>query len=128
MMYTPTGFSAFENKKHKPTKKNGEPAKGFFNTYKRQHWNTPAYTVTMDNRKISSQNNVHPGRYLGKDNNGQNIFSDARALTLYEIMKAMSLPDDWPIPPDTSEAFIRRVIGEGIPPLFIKQLFEPIAL
>ena len=84
MMHTPTGKTAFDNKKFFPIKENGIPVKGYRNTYKRQNWDTPAYTVTMDNRKISSQNNVHPGRYLGKDQNGDDLYSDARTLTLYE--------------------------------------------
>ncbi|MGK0256093.1 MAG: DNA (cytosine-5)-methyltransferase 1 [Arcobacteraceae bacterium] len=124
MTHTPTSCSAFDNKLFKPTKVNGELVKGFKNTYKRQNWNLPAYTVTMDNRKISSQNNVHPGRYIGRNCDGHDLYTDARSLTLYEIMKIMSLPDDWPIPLGTSEAFIRSIIGEGIPPLFTKQVFE----
>ncbi len=128
MMHTPTSCTAFDNKTFKPIKEDGNLVKGFRNTYKRQNWNLPAYTVTMDNRKISSQNNVHPGRFLGKDCNENEIYSDARSLTLYEIMKIMSLPDDWPIPPNTSEAFIRRIIGEGIPPLFTKQVFAKLKL
>ena len=124
MMHTPTGKSAFENEVYKPKKENGDLIKGYKNTYKRQNWDTPAYAVTMDNRKISSQDNVHPGRQI-KNSKGL-IYSDPRTLTLYELMKVMSLPDDWPIPENTSEAFIRRVIGEGIPPLFIKQLFQEI--
>lgn len=124
MMHTPTNCSAFDNEHYKPVKDNGDLIKGFKNTYKRQDWNSPAYTVTMDNRKISSQNNVHPGRFLGENEQGHKVFSDARTLTLYEIMKVMSLPEDWPIPSSASEAFIRRVIGEGIPPLFTKQVFE----
>lgn len=124
MMYTPTGRSAFENDYYFPKKANGEPVKGFKNTYKRQNWNTPAYTVTMDNRKISSQNNVHPGRYIGKDNNGKDIYSDPRALTVYELMIISSLPTNWAIPANTPEAFLRSIIGEGIPPLFVKKTFE----
>lgn len=124
MMHTPTGKTAFDNEKYFPIKENGTPVKGYRNTYKRQNWNTPAYTITMDNRKISSQNNVHPGRYLGKDENGDVLYSDARTLTLYELMLVMSLPPDWPVPPKTSEAFLRRIIGEGIPPLFVKKVFE----
>lgn len=124
MQHTPTGKSAFENKVYYPKKINGERVKGYLNTYKRQSWDMPAYTVTMDNRKISSQNNVHPGRFLGIDKEGLNIYSDARTLTLYEIMKVMSLPDDWNVPDDTSEAFLRRIIGEGIPPLFVKKVFK----
>lgn len=124
MQHTPTGQTAFDNLVYYPTKENGERVKGYHNTYKRQHWNTAAYTVTMDNRKISSQNNVHPGRQEGVDSDGEPLYSDARALTLYEIMKIMSLPEDWPIPDNTSEAFLRRIIGEGIPPLFVKKVFE----
>lgn len=126
MLYTPTGKSAFTNPKsdHKPKKENGELVKGFLNTYKRQNWDTPGYTVTMDNVKISSQNNVHPGRLIGKDANGNDIYSDPRTLTLYEIMRIMSIPENWPIPENASEAFLRRVIGEGVPPLMVKRFFE----
>lgn len=126
MLHTPTGCTAFDNIKYKPIKANGELVRGYHNTYKRQNWDTPAYTVTMDNRKISSQNNVHPGHFLYHDEQEGDIYSDHRALTLYELMRVMSLPDDWPIPDDTQEAFLRRIIGEGIPPLFIKRLFEMI--
>ena len=127
MMYTPTGQTAFDNpKSHRPIKVDGSFVRGYHNTYKRQNWDTPAYTVTMDNRKISSQNNVHPGRLVGQDENGENIYSDARTLTLYELMRVMSLPDDWNVPTNTDEAFLRRIIGEGIPPLFIKKLFAQV--
>ena len=127
MQYTPSGCSAFDNApEHRPQKIDGSLVRGYHNTYKRQNWDTPAYTVTMDNRKISSQNNVHPGRKDGFDKNGVQIYSDARTLTLYEIMKIMSIPDNWNLPDDTNEAFLRRIIGEGIPPLFGKQVFEKI--
>jgi DNA (cytosine-5)-methyltransferase 1 len=124
MMHTPTGKSAFENDYYKPIKENGELVKGYKNTYKRQKWDSPGYAVTMDNRKISSQDNVHPGRPINSSSG--KLFSDPRTLSLYEIMRVMSLPDDWPIPSKTSEAFIRRIIGEGIPPRFVKLLFENI--
>ncbi len=124
MQHTPTGCTAFDNPVYYPVKENGNPVKGYHNTYKRQNWDTAAYTVTMDNRKISSQNNVHPGRYERTDENGDAIYSDARTLTLYELMIIMSLPDNWPVPSNTSEAFLRRIIGEGIPPLFVKKVFE----
>ncbi|MEG0094777.1 MAG: DNA cytosine methyltransferase [Erysipelotrichaceae bacterium] len=124
MQHTPSGQTAFDNDVYYPVKADGKTVKGFRNTYKRQNWDSPAYTVTMDNRKISSQNNVHPGLKEYVDENGDNIYSDARALTLYELMKIMSIPDNWPVPDDTSEAFLRRIIGEGIPPLFVKKVFE----
>ena len=122
MQHTPTGCTAFDNKVFYPIKADGKPVKGYRNTYKRQNWDTPAYTVTMDNRKISSQNNVHPGRLEVEGNN--NLYSDARVLTLYEIMLIMSIPDNWNLPNNVSEAFVRRIIGEGIPPLFVKKVFE----
>lgn len=124
MMHTPTGKTAFDNDKYVPLKADGTPVTGYKSTYRRLRWDDPASTVTMDNRKISSQNNVHPGRYLGVDENGDCIYSDARALSLFELMRIMSLPDDWALPLNTNEAFVRSVIGEGIPPLFIKKLFE----
>ena len=124
MMYTPTGRTAFDNApEFRPVKKDGSFVRGYHNTYKRQNWHTPAYTVTMDNRKISSQNNVHPGRLIGYDENGNKLYSDARSLTLYELMRVMSLPENWNVPINTDEAFLRRIIGEGIPPLFIRKLF-----
>lgn len=127
MQYTPTGKSAFDNKlEYRPYKEDGSLVKGYHNTYSRQRWDSPAFTITMDNRKISSQGNVHPGRYVGKDEKGEDIYSDARTLTLFELMRIMSLPDNWPLPEDTNEAFVRRIIGEGIPPLFIKKLFNNI--
>ena len=113
MMNTPTGKSAFSNPIYKPIKENGELVKGFKNTYKRQNWNSPAYTITMDNVKISSQNNVHPGRCVGKDELGINIYSNPRVFS-----------DNWSVPNGSSEAFIRRVMGEGIPPLLTKKIFN----
>lgn len=124
MQHTETGKSAFQNEFYYPRKINGEPVKGYNNTYKRQNWDTPAYTITMDNRKISSQNNVHPGRYEYDDEKGDPVYSDARALTLYEILILMTIPENWNIPKKVSEAFLRRSIGEGVPSLFIKKIFE----
>jgi len=126
MRYTPTGKSAFFNEVHKPIKKDGTFVTGYPNTYMRQRWDKPAYTVTMDNRKISSQGNVHPGRLIGVSDNGEEVYSDPRTLTLFELMLVMSLPPSWPLPTSTQEAFVRRIIGEGIPPLFIKKLFKNI--
>ena len=124
MQHTPTGCTAFDNAVYYPIKEDGTAVRGYHNTYKRQNWDTTAYTVTMDNRKISSQNNVHPGRLEYVNEKGEEIYSDARTLTLYEIMIVSSLPPDWNIPKNTQEAFLRRIIGEGIPPLFVKKVFE----
>ena len=124
MIHTPTGKTAFDNVRYIPRKADGTPVSGYKSTYRRLRWISPASTVTMDNRKISSQNNVHPGRYIGVDADGEVLYSDPRALSLFELMRVMSLPDKWPLPKNTPETFVRSVIGEGIPPLFIKKLFK----
>lgn len=126
MQHTATGCSAFDNDKYKPRKKNGEIVKGFHNTYSRQRWDTPAYTIAMSNNQISTQNSVHPGRYVGKDSNGDDIYSDPRVFTVYELMRIMSIPDDWPIPVTVSKQYLRHIIGEGVPSLLIKKLFSQI--
>lgn len=126
MIHTPTGKTAFDNEKYYPKKANGKKVRGYKSTYRRLNWDAPASTVTMDNRKISSQNNVHPGHFIGLDENGDVVYSDPRALTTYELMRIMSLPEDWPIPDNAPEAFLRSIIGEGIPPLFVKKVFKQI--
>ena len=128
MIHTPTGKTAFDNKKYIPKKEDGTTVKGYKSTYRRLRWIDPASTVTIDNRKISSQNNVHPGHYLGEDENGDVVYSDPRVLSLLELMRVMSLPDDWPLPLNANVAFVRSVIGEGIPPLFVKKVFEKIII
>ncbi len=117
MMHTPTGHSAFENDYYYPKKTDGSRVKGYNTTYKRMDWDKPAPTITTANGVISSQCNVHPGR-LNKDG----TYSDARVLTVYEIMKLFTIPEDWNIPDWASENFIRKVIGEGVPPLLIYKI------
>lgn len=125
MMHTPTGQTAFDNiEKYKPRKKNGSLVTGFRNTYKRQHWDRPGTTVTMYSREISSQGNVHPGRFIGTDEEGYPLYSDARVMSIYELMLMTSLPHNWNIPDWASDHFIRCVIGEGIPPLLVKKIME----
>ena len=86
-------------------------------TYKRIEWDKPAPTITMCNGAISSQNNGHPG-YLKE--NGE--YSDARVLTLKEILILSGLPDNWKAPEWASENMIREVIGEGVPPRLIESI------
>ena len=117
MQHTPTGHSAFENEFYYPKKIDGTRVKGYNTTYKRMEWDKPAPTITMANGVISSQCNVHPGR-LNKDG----TYSDARVLTVYEIMRLFTIPDNWNIPIWANDNFIRRVIGEGIPPLLIYKI------
>lgn len=121
MMHTPTGHSAWENEVYYPKKTDGSPSKGYNTTYHRMDWDKPAPTVTRYNGVIGSQMNVHPGRLLA-----DGTYSDPRVLTIYELMKISSLPDDWNPPEWASDNLIRYVIGEGIPPLMVKKIMEQI--
>lgn len=124
MMHTPEGQSARKNKKFFPKKKDGTMVGGAPRTYMRMEWDRPAPTITMFNHTISSFQNVHPGRPTEK----KGIYSDARVLTILELMRVMSLPDDWNIPDWASEALVRLVIGEGVPPLMVKKIVQQLGL
>jgi len=113
MKHTPEGKSALKNEIFYPKKSNGEPIKGFHNTYKRMKWNEPCPARAMNNGNIGGHNNVHPGRLLP---NG--LYSDARVLTLRELFIVSSLPADWDLPKWCTDNLIRTVVGEAIPPMF----------
>ena len=123
MKHTPTGKSAFDNLEYYPKKKTGEKIKGYNNTYKRMNWDRPAPTVTMRNEIISSQENVHPGRELP-----DGTWSDARVLSLRELLIVSSLPAEMEIPKSLSERQFRTLVGEGIPPLMMKSILEGVVV
>lgn len=122
MKHTPTGKSAFKNEIYFPKKSDGSKINGYGNSYKRMRWDTPAPTITMRNEIISSQENVHPGRQLS---NG--CWSDARVLTLRELLIVSSLPPDIDQPSCLTETSFRQVIGEGIPPLMLEKIMKGIS-
>ena len=121
MQHTPTGKSAFENRKYYPVKNDGEKIDGWKSTYRRMKWDEPAPAITIRNDAISSHMNVHPGRHL---NNGK--YSDARVLTPLELIILTSLPKDWALPDDTPELLLRKCLGESIPPLMTKKIVSGI--
>ena len=126
MLYTSAGNTAFDNPVHFPKKSNGKKIKGFDTTYHRMYWEKQAPTVTRYNGSIGSQNNVHPGKPWKRDSNGDMMYTNPRVLTIYELLKVSSLPDDWNIPDWAKDELIRHVIGEGVPPLLIKNIITPI--
>ncbi|MFI3167381.1 MAG: DNA cytosine methyltransferase [Bacillota bacterium] len=129
MMKTPEGKSAWENSEYYPKLSNGLKSKGYRNTYKRQWWDRPAYTVTKYTSRLGSQENGHPGRPIVESNAEQDrIWSDARVLTIFELIRIMSLPDNWNIPDWASSNLIREVIGEGIPPKLIENIVGELGL
>jgi DNA (cytosine-5)-methyltransferase 1 len=110
MKNTATGKTAFDNPIYYPMK-DGRPIKGFKTTYKRIDWDKPAPTITMCNNAISSQNNVHPGRLMA-----DGTYSDARVLTIHELMILTGIENLWKIPPWAKETLIRHMLGESVPP------------
>ncbi len=124
MLHTPTGCSARKNPVFYPKNKHGKLVGGSIQAYTRMEWDQPAPTVTTYNHTISSFRNVHPGTYDKKTG----LYSDPRVLTIFELMRVTTLPDDWNIPEWASELLIRQVIGEGIPPLAIKKVVRELNL
>ena len=118
MKHTPTGKTALLNDVYYP-QKDGRRIKGYNTTYKRIEWDEPAPTITMCNGGISSQNNVHPGRKLM-----DGTYSDARVLTILELLRLSGMPDDWNIPSWASDNLIRMVIGEAFPPKFASSMIS----
>lgn len=123
MMHTPSGNTAFDNEYYYPKKDNGDKVNGHYNTYRRFDWDKPARTITQNNGVISSLCCVHPGKLYISDK-GETLYSEARCLTIYELLLVFSLPTNWNIPDWADDRFIRQVIGEGIPPMLIKNLVD----
>lgn len=121
MLNTPSGKSAIYNEKYFPQKSDGTRIKAHHNNYRRMHWDKPSRTITQNNGVISSLCCVHPGRPF-IDNSGSSLYSDPRALTVYELLIVTTLPLNWKIPEWADETFIRKVIGEGIPSLMVKKV------
>ena len=123
MMHTPTGCSAKKNPVYYPKNNQGKMVGGSGSTYMRMDWDKPAPTVTTYNHTISSLHKVHPGRLLP-----DGTYSDPRVLTVFELMRITTLPDNWNIPNWATESLVRVVIGEGIPPLAIKKVVAELHL
>lgn len=124
MIHTPSGTSAFKNEKYYPMTK-GRRIKGAPRTYMRMSWEKPATTIMQNSGVISAFSTVHPGRCIvDSEIDEERIYSDPRALTIYELLILSSLPLDWNIPDWADDVLIRKVIGEGIPPLLIKKAIE----
>ena len=121
LKHTPTGKSAIANEVYYPKKEDGTRIKGFHNTFKRMDWDQPCPTRTTFSGSMSSHNNVHPGRLLP-----DGTCSDARVLTLLETFIVSSIPEDIDFPKDSTDTFIRTVIGESIPPKLMMKVIEKI--
>jgi DNA (cytosine-5)-methyltransferase 1 len=121
LKHTPSGCSAHDNPIHYPKKENGDRIKGYHNTYKRLDWDTICSTRTMNSHSVSGSNNCHPGKLLP-----DGTYSDARTLSLLELLIVSSLPEDIQFPDWVTEKMIREIIGEGVPPLMSKAFLKEI--
>ena len=124
MMKTPSGKTAFDNKYYFPQKENGKKISGHYNHYRRHSWDKPSRSLTQNNGVISSLACVHPGYCIIEGNEKKRIYSDARCFSIYELLIISSLPLNWNIPKWAKENDIRKIIGEGIPSLLVKYIFE----
>ena len=123
MLHTPSGCSSIYNEVYYPKKPDGTRISAHENQYRRHNWDKPCRTITQNNGVISSLCCVHPGNmYISE--NGEELYSDPRVFSIYELLIVSSLPVDWNIPDWANESLIRHVIGEGIPPLLVKRIME----
>ena len=118
MKHTPSGCSAHDNLVWKPVNADGSPSKAKFKcSYKRKPWNNRSGAILQDSKGVSGFTNVHPGRLLP-----DGTYSDARCLSILELLRVTGLPDDYPIPEWASDKLIRDVIGEAFVPLHVLEI------
>ncbi len=122
LKHTPTGKTALDNEVYYPKRLlDGKRITCFHSCYQRLDWDRPSTTITMNNGSLSSQSNGHPGRLLE-----DGTYSDARVLSILELLRLTGLPDNWNIPDWASDNLIREVIGECFPPKFAAALLTTI--
>ena len=59
-----------------------------------------------------------------KGNEKQRKYSDARCFTMEELFIISSIKFQNKLPLSTDDKLIRKIIGEGIPPLLVRKIFE----
>ena len=121
LKHTPTGCSAHNNQaEYKPKNVNGKPSNAQFETsFKRKSWEKTCNTVVTQTNIISGYTTIHPGRPLS-----DGTYSDARYLTILELLRVSGLPDNYPIPEWADDSLIREVIGEAFMPKLVKRLIQ----
>ena len=124
MRHTPTGSSAKHNPDPwKPCKVDGSPSQAQFDcAYGRKSW-LKTGTILQDSKSISGFRNCHPGRLLP-----DGTYSDARPLTLLEVVRCFSLPDSFldEVSAWATENFLRKALGEAVVPAHYLAIFKQI--
>ena len=121
LKHTPTGCSAQNNHaEYKPKNVNGDFSNASFKScFERKTWGKPCNTITIQSNNLTGHTTIHPGRPLS-----DGTYSDARCLTILELLRVCGLPDDYPIPEWADDKLIREVIGEAFMPKLVKRLIQ----
>lgn len=121
LKHTPTGCSAHNNPAEwKPKKADGTNSNSTVKACcERKFWDRPCNTITTQSDNLTANRTIHPGRPLS-----DGTFSDARCLTVLELLRVTGLPDDYPIPEWATDKLIHEVIGEAFLPQLVKRLIE----
>lgn len=87
----------------------------------RKFWNYPSNTIDSGNGKVDGIRTIHPG-WLRADG----TYSDARPLSLLEVILVNGLPQSYKIPDEfeNRRAFVRRGMGQ----VFLPRLLQRICL
>lgn len=109
---------------YQPVLKNGKKPKEYQSAYSRNDWDKPCCAVLMKSKSNGGMKCFHPGRHIGKDKNGDDIYSDPRAFTLRELFIICGLPEDYPVPAFASnnDQLIRDILGESFSPQLVKRI------
>lgn len=126
--HTPTGC----NIKNNPApfniayKKDGKtPLKyKFAGVFERSGWDEPAHTITTGSASIMATFGIHPGNFVGYDENGLPLYDNARPRTVLEQILLSGLPETFRFPDDMSETQMRIALGEIALPLMLKMFIE----
>lgn len=121
LKHTPTGCSAHNNSAEwKPKNVDGSISHASYkSSFERKFWDRPCNTITTESNNLTGHRTIHPGRPLS-----DGTYSDARCLTLLELLRVTGLPDDYSIPTWAGNTLIREVIGEAFMPKLVKRLIE----
>lgn len=132
LRHTPTGCSAHNNKEEwKPVNVDGSKSNAkHIQSFTRKSWDKPSSTITSDCLGISGHNTVHPGRPINVSGIDEIVYSDARVLSILELLRITGLPDDYPIPTWAlgNDRFIREVIAECFAPRHVERLMTTLPI